>query len=43
MFYLDRYSSKEGRCFLKSMEHGHTTEADEPLVAAFRHIGLHPS
>jgi len=42
VFYLDRYSKKESKCFLKSMEHGHLTEGDASIVAAFQHVGLLP-
>jgi hypothetical protein len=42
VFYLDRYSKKESKCFLKSMEHGHPTEVDASIVAAFQHVGLLP-
>ncbi len=42
VFYLDRYVSKEKKCFLKSMEHGHSADADASIVAAFQHVGLLP-
>ena len=42
VFYLDKYSKKENKCFLKSMEHGHPAEGDASIVAAFQHVGLLP-
>jgi hypothetical protein len=42
VFYLDKYSKKENKCFLKSMEHGHATEGEAAIVAAFQHVGLLP-
>jgi len=42
LFYLDRYSKKDNKCSLKSMDHGHSANADASIIAALRHVGLLP-
>jgi len=42
LFYLDWYSKKDNKCSLKSMDHGHSANADGSIIAAFRHVGLLP-
>jgi hypothetical protein len=42
LFYLDTYSKKQKKCSLKSMDHGHSADADAPIVAAFQNVGLLP-
>lgn len=42
LFYLDSYSKRDNRCSLKSMDHGHSANADGSIIAALRHIGFLP-
>jgi hypothetical protein len=43
VFCFDTYSRSENKCILKSMEHGHTTTADESAVVGLRNLGLLPT